>query len=429
VEYGEVIPPLTVTDGAGTGAWVWESGNPNVATIDESGNITIIDIGETVITATKEGESNYEAGSANITLKVVPAHQTITFHPTTPLKLADGAYPLTATASSGLPVYFLIETPITAAGLAADGFTLLLHHIGDVRVTAYTQPDPTGRYLDADPVERVIRIVGSNTEISDVTVGGAKPTCPPSTEPCLSFIIDPSQPEIILQITTDDPNTSIIYDGKEYPSGAEIPIKVDNTGIHEVEVIIKAEDGTEHTEIIHIDRMLWYEQYALYEWNRVVFLNMRKLTDEGYLFAACRWYEQKPGEAETLLGQSTDAVSGYSWSKGASRSDMFITGASYRFELVLPDGSVISSTSQVFTPVFSSTFRVYPNPAQQGEAFVVEVNMPTEWLQDAIIKIYTNTGHFIRETPATGANTRMELNQPGIYIIRIKEKEAKIVIY
>ena len=65
---------ITVTDGSGSGAVTYKSSKPAVATVDpDSGEVTIVAIGETTITATKAGDDNYNLATASYTLIVTPA--------------------------------------------------------------------------------------------------------------------------------------------------------------------------------------------------------------------------------------------------------------------------------------------------------------------------------------------------------------------
>lgn len=70
IKYGEkfTAPDLTkATDGAIT----WESSKPEVATVDESGAVTILAMGTTEITATAAETDSYYAGTASYTLNVI----------------------------------------------------------------------------------------------------------------------------------------------------------------------------------------------------------------------------------------------------------------------------------------------------------------------------------------------------------------------
>lgn len=93
------------------------SSNPDVATIFENA-VIIHGVGETVITASQNGDGNYNPASpVSMTLTVNKGNQTITFN-TIPIKtLGNAPFTLTATASSNLPVSFTTTSDkITIAG-------------------------------------------------------------------------------------------------------------------------------------------------------------------------------------------------------------------------------------------------------------------------------------------------------------------------
>ncbi|WP_461245908.1 glycosyl hydrolase family 8 [Treponema sp. R6D11] len=72
-EYGD--PPFTkaiTNTGSGTGAITYSSSDTNVATVNNSGEVTILYIGTTEITATKAADATYEQAIAMYTLNVIP---------------------------------------------------------------------------------------------------------------------------------------------------------------------------------------------------------------------------------------------------------------------------------------------------------------------------------------------------------------------
>jgi len=72
-------PPFTkaiTNKGSGTGAITYTSSDPSVATVDNSGTVTIYKAGTTTITATKAADNDYEQATAMYTLTVTPS-QTI----------------------------------------------------------------------------------------------------------------------------------------------------------------------------------------------------------------------------------------------------------------------------------------------------------------------------------------------------------------
>jgi uncharacterized protein YjdB len=78
--YGDPVFTNTAAGGAGTGAITYASDTPTVATVHPtSGLVTIVGAGSAVITATKAASAGFSAATANYTLDVARAAQTIAF--------------------------------------------------------------------------------------------------------------------------------------------------------------------------------------------------------------------------------------------------------------------------------------------------------------------------------------------------------------
>lgn len=104
--------PFTLSaTSASSGAFSYSSSNASVATVAGS-TATITGAGVSTITASQAADDNYLAASADATLTVGSADQTITWSQQADVQLiAFDGYPiqLSATASSGLPVSFSVE--------------------------------------------------------------------------------------------------------------------------------------------------------------------------------------------------------------------------------------------------------------------------------------------------------------------------------
>jgi uncharacterized protein YjdB len=103
------IPPKYMTDttfmvsaSATNGTINYSSSNPAVATIDATGKVTVVGIGSTAIIASVPASAEYLAGSAQRTLQISKASQTITWSTIGPKNTNSADFPVTATASSGL---------------------------------------------------------------------------------------------------------------------------------------------------------------------------------------------------------------------------------------------------------------------------------------------------------------------------------------
>jgi uncharacterized protein YjdB len=133
------IAPKVVTDPSFTLAATASSGlavsyissNPAVATVNaNTGLVTILTSGSTIITASQVGNSNYNAApSVMQTLTVstpTKTNQTITFGAIAPKVVGDASFTLTATASSGLAVSYVSSNPAVASVNANTGLVTIL---------------------------------------------------------------------------------------------------------------------------------------------------------------------------------------------------------------------------------------------------------------------------------------------------------------
>jgi hypothetical protein len=107
--------------------------------------------GSVLIRAHQAGDANFLPGTAMLTLEIQKASQIITFSPPATLT-PNGAYQLSAVASSGLPVSFeLISGPASLLGNV-----LTISGIGVIRVKALQEGDAT--YNPASPIEQTIEV-------------------------------------------------------------------------------------------------------------------------------------------------------------------------------------------------------------------------------------------------------------------------------
>ncbi len=78
-EYGDSSFTVSVAHPVGDGAITYSSSNPNVATVDNSGNVIIVGVGMTTITATAAETSDYSSSSASYSLNVAKGSQELSF--------------------------------------------------------------------------------------------------------------------------------------------------------------------------------------------------------------------------------------------------------------------------------------------------------------------------------------------------------------
>ncbi len=96
--YGDSAYTMTVTQTLGDGAISYSSDNLGVATVDNTGKVTIHGAGNAVITATAAATDGFEETSASYTLNVAKKSQTISFAQSSISKFT-GAEPFSVTAT------------------------------------------------------------------------------------------------------------------------------------------------------------------------------------------------------------------------------------------------------------------------------------------------------------------------------------------
>lgn len=183
VTYGDADFSLSATASSGLPITYFSS-NPFVATV--SGNtVTIMGAGTTTITATQEGDVNYNAApDVPQNLTVNKASQTITFGPLADKSTADADFTLTATASSGLPVSYSSSD----LGVATITPPNTLHIVGAGNTTITASQDGDDNYLPATPVDQNQFISNASLQNQSITfpaipnaVYGDAPVAPGAT--------------------------------------------------------------------------------------------------------------------------------------------------------------------------------------------------------------------------------------------------------
>ncbi|WP_343531287.1 choice-of-anchor Q domain-containing protein [Pedobacter sp.] len=132
--YGDAAFNLSATGGASGNAVTYTSSNPLVATI-VGNTVTIVGAGNTTITASQLGNTNYNAAtSVQQTLTVDKASQTISFAALANKTYGDAAFNLSATGgASGNAVIYTSSNPLVAT---ITGNTVTIVGAGSTTITA-----------------------------------------------------------------------------------------------------------------------------------------------------------------------------------------------------------------------------------------------------------------------------------------------------
>ncbi|WP_298152525.1 YDG domain-containing protein [Flavobacterium sp.] len=158
-------PAFNLTGTASSGLTVtYISSNPAVATV--SGNtVTLVGAGDTTITASQAGDSNYNAASdvaQNLHVTAIAKiDQTITFNALAPKLVNDTPFNLTATASSGLTVSYSSSNTAVAT---VSGNTVTIVGAGSTNITASQAGDTT--YNAAPDVVQALSVSKLNQTIT-----------------------------------------------------------------------------------------------------------------------------------------------------------------------------------------------------------------------------------------------------------------------
>jgi len=171
--YGD--PPITLYASASSGlAVTYTSGNPSVAIVSGS-TLTIKGAGTAIITASQNGNANYNAAtSVSKTITVVAStksNQTITWNQSD-FVANYGDPPITLTATSNavgnLPILYWTDDPNVATVGGNDGITLYFTGVGTT--TLYAVQPGTNNYNASNQLSRSITVNQATGDLSSQTI-------------------------------------------------------------------------------------------------------------------------------------------------------------------------------------------------------------------------------------------------------------------
>jgi len=145
---------------------VFTSSKPDVAKI-ENGNVIILNVGTTVITASQAGDDVYNAADeVTQTLTITKGDQTITFNAIASRKYTDGPFAAVAHSTSDLPVIFASSNPDVAK---IENGNVIIMHAGTTVITASQAGDDV--YDAADEVTQTLTIAKGDQTITFSEIG------------------------------------------------------------------------------------------------------------------------------------------------------------------------------------------------------------------------------------------------------------------
>ncbi|GHT01771.1 hypothetical protein AGMMS49525_03460 [Bacteroidia bacterium] len=204
-------------------------------------------------------------------------------------------------------------------------------------------------------------------------------------------------------------------------SWVDASIALTKGGLQKFRAEYTSSDGNYDDGIIEItvDVQIVFDTYVEAKWDNLFLLKADQLKQEGYNFTLCRWYE------DNVLLDAPDP--GNYVSKGPSRSDVFTAGSKHRFELVMEDRTVVSSTDVAYVLRASEqVLNVYPTPVQRGQ------RMTIEGIPDSVedIRIYDMNGRPISTHRVTSqhATSVQAPATTGVYYVKVGELTKKIIV-
>jgi hypothetical protein len=97
--------------------------------------------------------------------------------------------------------------------------------------------------------------------------------------------------------------------------------------------------------------------------------------------------------------------------------------------LALTSLNEVSSLNNILVSNQINTLHIYPNPVKLHQVVSVEADVEADRLRDAVISVYDISGQLIKQQKVSGKVTVLDLSAPkGIYLIRLKDKCAKLIV-
>ena len=162
-----IDPNFTVTATASnTNSFTYTSSNEGVAQIDSNGEVSILNVGSTILTVSQAADTNYEAGTSTITLNITKANPVISGFADISKTYGDSSFEIIAPSSTSDGSFTYTSSTSSAT---ISGNTVTIAGAGNVIITA-TQT-PSVNYNSAT-ITATLSIAKANQSISI----GALPT-------------------------------------------------------------------------------------------------------------------------------------------------------------------------------------------------------------------------------------------------------------
>ncbi len=327
----------------------------------------------------------------------------------------DPDFQLGATSTSGLPVYYtyVYTSPQAPATITPGGFVDMLTS-GEVTITAHQ--DGNENYLPATPVEQLLIIESSNSNIGTIVIGD-ETFINPGQE--MHYLVDCND-------TSDSVAVSIVTEaGASVIPGHNFIIETPRPGIYTEEVTVISQDGSTTSDYtIVVERRFAFFDIVEQKFDNVLLVNNNPETNGGYKFVAYQWYRNSQ-----LIG--TDQY----YSAGDAMTEMLDPTAEYYVRMTTVEGDVLQTCVANIEIEHSFNARLFPNPAVVGSSVTIEADFPVEELRKMTISIYSITGQLVTSVASSTATTVVQLPagiEAATYIVLLETpniwKSFKVIV-
>jgi hypothetical protein len=382
-------------------------GNDGNIPLTVTGGKTDAGTGYTASASMTSDNTNYTLTNTSTLFEITPAPQAITFEPVTAWKVQDGDYLLTASVSSGLPVKFRTDNTALAE---ISGSVLAPKQAGTITVTAYVDATDNN-YLPAADAPRIITLSNNSTAVTGISVTGAEQQDGVWVVDC-----NITAPAVTVKIETEDASGTVEYRGVP---GKTLTVDVSRPGVYSEPYTVIAPDGTRRDTSFRLEKRLAYKQVVIQRWNNTLLINNNPATNGGYMFASYQWYRN---------GEAIAGATAQHYSAGNKATDL-LGDAPYHAALTTATGEPLRTCPAQPAAMAQGNLTAYPNPLRSGNILHLEPGMDAASLEGAEVLVYSLTGKLLLRQKAAGNPVELRLHLPmGIYIVRINDRQAKILI-
>ena len=359
------------------------------------------DVGSYAITASGYTSANYTISYTTGNLVITQASQIITFEALPVLNLeTDADFQLQATASSGLPVTYTYTytTAVPAALVTEAGFVSLVQS-GSIIITASQAGNQN--YLPATPVSQELSITSSDASVHSLTIGEEEYLNPGSL---ITYVIECGTDVQSLDVSFITEANALSMMGKNFSIAVPAP------GIYRTTFTITSQDGTNtQSYTIEINKRFLFEEIVVQKFNNTLLVNNNPSTNGGYRFVGYRWF--KNGQ---LVGN------GQYFSEGDESTDLLDPIASYRVEMILENGDVLSTCTFNIELEATGKIQLAPNPVLAGTSATLFASFDKDELQDMKISILSLQGTLIETFYTSSSKSIVQMPagiQAGVYVL------------